>query len=180
MYEVGTGNVASEIRSVFSISEAKFSPDGKYLALGANNGAVSVWAIGQHLYQNMRSIMDQMEVNPDFWSNFPIFLDNYQGLPHEQNFALSPVGPPPELPPVYISQSPQRDHQSDYMNSNAKMSTAGKIIVPDLPDYQSNFNYQNQPGLQGGSGAPGGGIPPQKVPEFVQPMQNMDQYFDNQ
>jgi hypothetical protein len=35
MYEVGTGNVAAEIRSVFSISEAKFSSDGKYLALGS-------------------------------------------------------------------------------------------------------------------------------------------------
>lgn len=46
MYEVGTGKVAAEIRSLFSISHAQFSSDGKYLALGSESGAVSVWAIG--------------------------------------------------------------------------------------------------------------------------------------
>lgn len=84
MYEVGTGKVAAEIRSVFSISQAKFSSDGKYLALGSEGGAVSVWAIGQHLYQNLKGLLEQIEVNPDYWSNFPIFLDNYQEITEDR------------------------------------------------------------------------------------------------
>lgn len=35
MYEVGTGIPASELKSIFEISEMKFSHDGKYLSLGS-------------------------------------------------------------------------------------------------------------------------------------------------
>lgn len=49
MFEIGTGIAASEIKSVFQVSQIKFSPDGKYLALGSNLGCVCVWALGDHL-----------------------------------------------------------------------------------------------------------------------------------
>ena len=54
MYEVGTGMPAAEICSVFEIAKMKFSPDGRYLSLGSSSGAISVWVMGNHLYQNVK------------------------------------------------------------------------------------------------------------------------------
>jgi hypothetical protein len=54
MYEIGTGIPAAEICSVFEITEMKFSCDGRYLSLGSTSGAISVWSMGNHLYQNIK------------------------------------------------------------------------------------------------------------------------------
>jgi hypothetical protein len=50
MFEVGTGLAAAEVKSIFEISQMKFSPDAKYLSLTSKQGAVCVWALGEHLY----------------------------------------------------------------------------------------------------------------------------------
>lgn len=50
MYEIGTGQPAAEINSVFQITEMKFSLDGRFLTLGSSCGAISVWAMGIHLH----------------------------------------------------------------------------------------------------------------------------------
>ena len=50
MYEIGTGNAASEILSVLDISEMRFSANGRYLVLASSSGSVSIWALGDHLY----------------------------------------------------------------------------------------------------------------------------------
>lgn len=50
MFEVGTGIAAAEIKSIFEISQVKFSSDAKYLSLGSKSGAVCVWALGDHIY----------------------------------------------------------------------------------------------------------------------------------
>ena len=54
MYEIGTGMPAAEINSVFEITQMKFSHDGRYLTLGSSCGAVSVWAMGNHIHQNIK------------------------------------------------------------------------------------------------------------------------------
>jgi hypothetical protein len=54
MFEIGTGIPAAEIKSVFEVATMKFSEDGKYLSLGSTKGSVCVWALGQHLYQNVK------------------------------------------------------------------------------------------------------------------------------
>ena len=53
MFEVGTGQAAAEIKSIFEISKMKFSLDGKYLSLGSKSGAVCVWAVGEHILTNI-------------------------------------------------------------------------------------------------------------------------------
>ena len=58
MFEIGTGLAAAEVRSIFEISKMKFSPDGKNLALGSKQGAVCVWALGEHLFQNIKQVLD--------------------------------------------------------------------------------------------------------------------------
>lgn len=55
----------------------KFSPDAKYISLASKDGGVCVWALGDHLYQNIKQILDAVELQPDFWSNYPIFLSDY-------------------------------------------------------------------------------------------------------
>jgi WD40 repeat protein len=54
MYEIGTGLPAAEISSIFDITEMKFSPDGKFLSLGSNQGAVSVWSMSLNLHSNLK------------------------------------------------------------------------------------------------------------------------------
>ena len=57
MYEIGTGNAAAEVHSIFDITEMQFSTDGRYLALGSRKGSVSVWALGEHLYQHVSEVI---------------------------------------------------------------------------------------------------------------------------
>ena len=76
MYEIGTGLAAAEILSIFNISSMKFSNDARYLTLGSTHGSVSVWALGDHLYQNVKSVLEAVNVTKDFWYNYPIFIPN--------------------------------------------------------------------------------------------------------
>ena len=78
MYEIGTGIPAAEICSVFEITQMKFSSDGRYLSLGSSSGAISVWSMGNHLYQNIKQVQDAMKLSNDFWFNYPIFLPDYE------------------------------------------------------------------------------------------------------
>lgn len=78
MFEIGTGQTAAEIKSAFEVSVMQFSEDGKYLALGSERGSVSVWAVGLHLYKNIKQVLDSMRIQPDFWYNYPIYLPDYQ------------------------------------------------------------------------------------------------------
>ena len=78
MYEVGTGMPAAEVSSVFEISQMKFSHDGRYLSMGSTSGAISVWSMGNHLYQNVKQVVDAMKLSNDFWFNYPIFLPDYE------------------------------------------------------------------------------------------------------
>ena len=50
MFEIGTGIASAEIKSLFHISAMEFSPDGRYLSVGSKSGAVSVWALGEHIH----------------------------------------------------------------------------------------------------------------------------------
>ena len=78
MYEVGTRKVAAEVHSIFDITEMKFSGDGRYLALGSHKGAVSVWALGDHLFRTVHEVIERMKAREDFWSNFPLFMADQQ------------------------------------------------------------------------------------------------------
>ena len=77
MYEIGTGLAAAEILAVFDISEFKLSSDGRYMALASTSGAVSVWAVGDYLHQNISHVLEAMSMTRDFWHNFPIYLPDY-------------------------------------------------------------------------------------------------------
>lgn len=60
MYEVGTRRVAAEVHSIFDITQMNFSGDGRYLALGSKKGAVSVWALGDHMFKTVNDIIQRM------------------------------------------------------------------------------------------------------------------------
>ena len=87
MYEVGTRRVAAEVHSIFDISTMQFSSDGRYLSLGSYKGAVSVWALGDHLFRAVHEVIERMKAQQDFWCNYPIYLPdhNSQGLSQSQS-----------------------------------------------------------------------------------------------
>ena len=80
MYEIGTGNPASEILSVFDISEMRFSSNGRYLALASTSGSVSIWALSDHPYLTVSQILEVMQSTVNYWHNFPIFLPDAEDL----------------------------------------------------------------------------------------------------
>lgn len=45
LYEIGTGNLAFEIKNLFRITSIAFSSDGEFLAIGGKNGKVSIWGL---------------------------------------------------------------------------------------------------------------------------------------
>lgn len=57
MFEIVTGFIAAEVQSIFDIKEMKFSTDGRYISLGSNTGAVSVWALNDHVFFNVHSTL---------------------------------------------------------------------------------------------------------------------------
>jgi hypothetical protein len=94
LFEIGTGLAAAEIKSVFEVSAMQFSEDGKYLSLGSSKGSVCVLALGQHLFTNVKQVLDAMKIQPDFWYNYPIFLPDYQnrvlGINNENMMMMPP------------------------------------------------------------------------------------------
>lgn len=98
VYEIGTGAQATEVRSIFDIREMQFSSDGRYLALGSQRGSVSVFALGDHLYQHVSEVIREMKAQPDFWHNFPLFLPDHasygQGSINQQHPVLQEQQPP--------------------------------------------------------------------------------------
>lgn len=68
-YEVGTGNLASEISSLFEISTFSFSPNGRFFVAGSKTGCVSIWAIGERLQSTMT-------LSPEMWASYPLYIKN--------------------------------------------------------------------------------------------------------
>jgi hypothetical protein len=84
LYEIATGQIATEISSLFSISSFSFSSDGnskyknigKLLVVGSQEGIVCVWALGEAIHENIKHVMTAMKTKPNFWSSYPIFIDS--------------------------------------------------------------------------------------------------------
>jgi hypothetical protein len=57
----------------------QFSSDGRYLSLGSDLGSISVWALGEHLHQNVAHILKSVHSVNDFWFNYPIYLPDFAG-----------------------------------------------------------------------------------------------------
>lgn len=75
-YEIGTGMQAAEISSLFSVRVFSFSPNGKFFVAGSETGCVSIWALTENMNGNIARVLAQIEIKPDFWSAYPIFIKN--------------------------------------------------------------------------------------------------------
>jgi hypothetical protein len=62
MFEIGTGLAVAEILSIFDISTMRFSTDARYLSLGSSQGSVSIWALGDHIYNNIRLVLEACSI----------------------------------------------------------------------------------------------------------------------
>ena len=108
MFEIGTGEPAAEVPSVFEISAMRFSSNGRYLSLGSTNGTVAVWSMGNHLHQNVRRILEYMSQSSDFWYNYPIFLPDYEQFNQlQRQHEISPSAPVPGHDPS-LMMPPQK------------------------------------------------------------------------
>jgi len=92
----------------------------------------------------LKGLLEQIEVNPDYWSNFPIFLDNYQEITEDRT-SFAPL----DLP-NYHSSHP---------------TSALPYQTPDLPDYGTYAQRSFYKDLDNPAA-----IPPQKLTWEVKPM----------
>ena len=74
LYEMGTGDFATEITCLFCISTFAFSYDGRHLSIASESGVVSVWAVGANLRENIMQVLDAMSLKQEFWVNYPIYF----------------------------------------------------------------------------------------------------------
>ena len=87
-YELGTGLLAGEISCLFDVCSFSFSPNGQYFVAGSMGGSVSIWSLSQDMIGNISRVLNQMDLKPDFWSAYPIFIKNdfieerEQAVPH--------------------------------------------------------------------------------------------------
>lgn len=52
-YELGTGNMAAEISSLFDVGCFSFSPNGRYFVAGSQAGSVCIWALAEDIASNI-------------------------------------------------------------------------------------------------------------------------------
>ncbi|CAD8059558.1 unnamed protein product [Paramecium primaurelia] len=80
IYECGTGQVAEQINRIFSIVSLDFSNDGQYLLVGGKKGKISLWGLSQDLVQSAEDVIKDMKINPFFWRDFQIYIDDEEIL----------------------------------------------------------------------------------------------------
>lgn len=76
VFELGTGNFCTQLTSLFKVTSFDWSKDGRFLAIGGEEGIVSVWGIADSLSENIFRVLDAMRLDPTFWTTYPIYLDN--------------------------------------------------------------------------------------------------------
>ena len=63
----------------FLVSQAKWSTNGNYLAVtSCRNKQLRVYQVDQMTQENVWTLKDQLKQNPQFWSLFPIDLNQVQ------------------------------------------------------------------------------------------------------
>ena len=63
----------------FLVSQAKWSTNGNYLAVTSfSNKQLRVFQVDQMTQENVWTLKDQLRQNPQFWSLFPIDLNQVQ------------------------------------------------------------------------------------------------------
>lgn len=77
LFEVGTGRKAAEITRLDDIANEQamsISKDGRFIIIGGSSGFLSVWKLPNTIVQNIFSMLENLQSNPQFWQQFPIQL----------------------------------------------------------------------------------------------------------
>lgn len=80
LYEIGTGELAFEIKSLFRITSLSFSSDGEFLAIGGKNGKISIWGLKDEILDSVKDVYHALQINPFFWKDYPIIIENDKPL----------------------------------------------------------------------------------------------------
>ena len=96
--------------------------------MGSMRGSVSVWAVGDHLYGQMQSVIQQMSSDADFWYNYPIFLPDYHpGFIDDQTYTHLPT----RVPGMPIKSDLEIRHHPMYEEIDANKQRANVAREPD-------------------------------------------------
>ena len=74
--EIGTGNVANVVNYINPINKMIFDNEGNYLIIAGERGEVSLWKLPGSMTYNIKSVLNEMKLNPYFWDDYEIKYDN--------------------------------------------------------------------------------------------------------
>ena len=74
IFEVGTGNMVSEMGRIANSTSMQWSCDGKLISLIGNDGKLEIWKVPQEITFNIENMIRRNEA--DVWERFPISYDN--------------------------------------------------------------------------------------------------------
>ena len=57
------------------VASFAFSRDGRFLAVGAADGATALWSLDLETKNNIMNILDATRNNPRFWNDYQISLE---------------------------------------------------------------------------------------------------------
>jgi len=127
IYEIGTGNFVSIMKSIFVISNYKFSNDGRFLCVTSDSGCVSVWTINGEIRQNIFSVLEEMKIKPNFWETFRI------------NFSLENA----EKLNFFQKIKEKEDYNNKNVNLNLRISNDKKLKEVNKINTKNN-DYENE------------------------------------
>ena len=136
MFEIGTGNITSCVNYINPIKKMIFDNDGNYLIIAGKKGELSLWKLPENMTYNIKSVLNEMETNPNFWDDYEIKYDNLNT--HFKNDIMNNSN--------YVINKKRRSFSPDNQNKH-NIQFNNKTYSKDINknSYISNYNssYSN-------------------------------------
>ena len=134
IFEIGTGNVASCINYINPVNKMIFDNGGNYLIIAGKKGEISLWKLPENMIYNIKSVLNEMKSNPNFWDDYEIKYDNLNT--HFKNDIMNNSN--------YVINKKSRSFFPDNQikhNIQFNNKTYSKDIIKN--SYISNYNSSN-------------------------------------
>ena len=143
IFEIGTGNVASCVNYINSINKMIFDSEGNYLIIAGEKGELSLWKLPGTMTYNIKSVLNEMKLNPYFWDDYEIKYEkinnNFKNdIMNNSNYVINKKDR--SLSPENEIKHNIKFNSKTYKNYDMKSSFLSNYITSNSNN--SNINYR--------------------------------------
>ena len=143
IFEIGTGNVASCVNYINSINKMIFDSEGNYLIIAGEKGELSLWKLPGTMTYNIKSVLNEMKLNPYFWDDYEIKYEtrnnNFKNdIMNNSNYVINKKDR--SLSPENKIKHNIKFNSKTYKNYDMKSSFLSNYITSNSNN--SNVNYR--------------------------------------